>query len=327
LDESDEIVKKECDENDQDQIWYFNIWDDSIVFEEETPVVTAPENVYIYFYNAYKNKCITSDGSSVTVGNCFNNDDAIWEIPVSHDGYYRPKDHSDKCLTIIDGVVSLSECNENTTLYRDGNFIRSPTSADYCIASSQSDNTLEYLQGCSDWNSDHIWYFNVWTPPETTSQVATPTETVVESTEVAVPTETVVESTEVAVPTETVVESTEVAVPTETVVESTEVAVPTETVVESTEVAVPTETVVESTEVAVPTETVVESTEVAVPTETVVESIEVAVPTETVVESTEVAVPTEAIVESTEVVESTSVTEENPTMTITTTVTAILTEA
>lgn len=132
-DNSTEIAKKKCDENDQDQIWYFNLWDSSIVFEEETPEPVQPENVTIYFYNAYKNECINSDGSSVTTGSCSLDGDSLWEIPITHDGYYRPKSNLEKCLSIVDGVVSLSECNENTTLYRDGNFIRSPLSDDSCI--------------------------------------------------------------------------------------------------------------------------------------------------------------------------------------------------
>jgi len=61
-------------------------------------------------------------------------------------------------------MVSLTECNEDTILYLDGNFIRSPSSKDYCIASSKSDNTLEYVKDCDINDTDHIWYVNIWTP-------------------------------------------------------------------------------------------------------------------------------------------------------------------
>jgi len=217
--DSNEVVQKACDENDQDQIWYFNNWDSSIVFEEEPeviiPGVLPPVDVTIYFYNAYNNKCITTDGSTVTTGDCFNNEGALWEIPVSHDGYYRPKSNPEKCLSIVDGAVTLSECNDDTTLYRDGNFIRSPSSDDYCIASSEVDDSLKYLKGCNENNSDHIWYFNVWTAPETESTETDVTTETSYLTPAVVPTETM-DSIVTVVPTETV-DSTEIAVPTETV--------------------------------------------------------------------------------------------------------------
>jgi len=158
-----DISIKECDANDSDQIWYFNIFDSSAVVQD--PVITQPETVTIYFYNAFKNICIASDGSKVITGECDFSDNSLWEIPISHDGYYRLKANPEKCLSIIDGVVSLSECNEDTILYRDGLFIRSPSFNDYCISSSKFENTLEYVESCSLDDSDNIWYFNVWTAP------------------------------------------------------------------------------------------------------------------------------------------------------------------
>jgi len=179
---SNEISIKECDANDSDQIWYFNTWDPSIAIEEP-PVVSQPETVTIYFYNAYKNVCINSDGSSVTTGSCdFTTDDSLWEIPISHHGYYHPKANAEKCLSIMDGVVSLNECNENTELYRDELFIRSPLSDNYCITSSRFDNTLEYSEGCELSDPDTIWYFNIWTPPADEIQEAPATEIFVPTT-------------------------------------------------------------------------------------------------------------------------------------------------
>jgi len=164
-----EISLKECDVNDPDQIWFFNFWDSSVVVEE-----TQPDTMTIYFYNALKNECIQSDGSTVTTGNCFNNENALWEIPSSHFGYYRLKSNSEKCLGIIDGVVIVSDCtDENSILYRDGNFIKSPLSDDQCIVSSNVDNTLEYLEGCDVSDPNHIWYYNIWTPP--TEEISEPT--------------------------------------------------------------------------------------------------------------------------------------------------------
>jgi Leucine-rich repeat (LRR) protein len=166
---TNELSIMECNGNDANQIWYFNNWDPSIVVEE-TPVNSQPETVTIYFYNALKNVCITSDGSSVTTGSCdFSSDYSLWEIPTSHNGYYRSKANAEQCLSIVDGVVSLGECNENATLYRDGLFIRSPLSEDYCIAASQFDSTLEYIEGCDMNDPDHIWYFNIYTPEASTT--------------------------------------------------------------------------------------------------------------------------------------------------------------
>jgi len=201
INDPNEISLKECNVNDQDQIWFFNIYDPSAVVIEEPIVAPEPEYVTIYFYNAYKNKCITSDGTSAVIGNCFFNDDALWELPVTHDGYYRSKAHPEKCLTVIDGVVTVSECNENTTLYRDGNFIRTPLSDNHCIGSAHEGLTLEYKENCIENHTDYIWYFNIWTPPETQpiNDVPVPTETfneIVFPTEFAEPVET-----EVIVPT------------------------------------------------------------------------------------------------------------------------------
>jgi len=153
-----------CDVSEPDQLWFYNIWDSNVVIEE-TPAVEQQEMVTIYFYNPLKNVCITSDGSSVTTGNCSDNDDALWEIPVSHGGYFRSKTHPEKCLSIIDENVSVSDCNENTILYRDGHSIKSPLSEDRCIASSQSGSALEYVDHCDANDANHIWYFNIWTPP------------------------------------------------------------------------------------------------------------------------------------------------------------------
>jgi len=274
-----EAILKECDINNPDQIWFFNLWDSSdVVIEvEDTPVIAQPETVTIYFYNAYRNSCITSDGDAIVNGKCFNNDNALWEIPASHDGYYRSKVNPEKCLSVVDGVVTLSECNENTKLYRDGNFIRSPLSDAHCIASSVVDNSIEYVENCIENHSDYIWYFNIWTPPaiESTPEVANETE-------VVVPTE-VANETEVVVPTE-VANENEVVVPTE-VANETEVVVPTE-VANENEVVVPTE-VANDTEVVVPTE-VANDTEVVVPTTAAEEK-----PTMTII-TTVTAIMTEA---------------------------------
>jgi len=146
----------DCDNNDLDQIWYFNIWDPSVVVKETTTV---------YLYNAIKDECISTDGSSVTSGNCDFDDNTLWEVPNSHNGYYRSKAYPGKCLSVMDGVVSLNECNEDTTLYLDGNFIKSPSSKDRCIVSSKSGHTLEYIEGCDINDSYHIWYVNIWESP------------------------------------------------------------------------------------------------------------------------------------------------------------------
>jgi len=157
------ISVKECDANDQNQIWYFNNWDPSVVMEEFPEV---PETVTVFFYNAFKNECLSTDGSSVVFGSCdFTKEDALWDIPTSHDGYYRSKANPEKCLSIMNGgVITLSDCNENTTLYRDGNFIKSPLSNDYCIGSSESDPKGVSLKGCNENDQDQIWYFNNWDP-------------------------------------------------------------------------------------------------------------------------------------------------------------------
>jgi len=147
----------DCNKKDPSQIWYFNKWDPSVVVKE---------TAVVYFYNAYKNECIHTDGSSVTMGSCDFNDDSLWEIPNSHKGYYRSKANPEKCLSVVDDKVSLTECNEDTKLYLDGNFIRSQSSKDHCIASSKSDQ-LEYVEGCDISNTDHIWYANIWESPET----------------------------------------------------------------------------------------------------------------------------------------------------------------
>jgi len=156
---SDKIVKKVCNEKDLDQIWYFNIWDSTFTPPAESSIV--------YLYNAYKNQCIRTDGTSITTGDCFSSDETLWEIPNSHEGYYRSKVYPEKCLSIVNGKVGLNECNETTTLYLDGNFIRSSSSEEYCIATSASltDNGLEYVENCDVNQYNHIWYFNIWTPP------------------------------------------------------------------------------------------------------------------------------------------------------------------
>jgi len=166
---SNKIVKKVCNEKDLDQIWYFNIWDTSF-----TP---PAESTIVYLYSAYKNQCIRTDGSTVTTGDCLSSDDSLWEIPNSHDGYYRSKAYPEQCLSIVDGKVGLSECNETTTLYLDGNFIRSPLSEEHCIATSNAltDNELEYVERCDDQQYNNIWYFNIWTPPASTKDVTQPT--------------------------------------------------------------------------------------------------------------------------------------------------------
>jgi len=148
---------KTCDEKDPDQIWYFNHWDPSVVIKD---------NAIVYFYNAYKNVCMhtDTDGTTVTTGSCvFSDDSALWEIPNSHKGNYRSKAHPEKCLSIVDGEVGLRECNEETKLTLDGNFIRSLKNKEHCIASAKSSNTLEYIEGCSVEDPDHIWYANIWT--------------------------------------------------------------------------------------------------------------------------------------------------------------------
>jgi len=146
---------KECNEKDPDQIWYFNHWDSSVVVKD---------NAIVYFYNAFKNECIHTDGTLVATGSCdFSNDNTLWEIPNSHKGYYRSKANPEKCLSIVDGEVSLSECNEDNKLSLDGNFIRSLNDKDHCIASSKSGKTLEYIEGCNIEDPDHIWYVNIWT--------------------------------------------------------------------------------------------------------------------------------------------------------------------
>jgi len=146
---------KTCDEKDPDQIWYFNHWDPSVVVKD---------TAIVYLYNAYKNVCIRTDGASVTTGSCdFTNDSTLWDIPNSHKGYYRSKAYPEKCLSIEDGEVALSECQEDAKLALDGNFIRALKDKDYCLASSTSGTTLEYLEGCSVENPDHLWYVNIWT--------------------------------------------------------------------------------------------------------------------------------------------------------------------
>jgi len=171
---SDDITLKDCDSNDPDQIWYFNNWNP---FETPVNVVPLPpETVTIYFYNALKNECIRSDGSSVLSGSCDFTDNSLWEIPITHDGNYRLKADPEKCLSIVDGVVALSDCNESTTLYREGNFIKSPLSDNSCIATSDN-STLDYFEGCDANNSNAIWYFNIWTPPAATKENPTMTIT------------------------------------------------------------------------------------------------------------------------------------------------------
>jgi len=152
---SKEISLIECDESDPDQIWYFNIYDSSST-NFEKPVNT-------YFYNANKDKCIVGYMNSVALGKCGYYRTMVWEIPVSHEGYYRLRTNKN-CLSIVDGVVSLGECDENTVLYRDGNFIRSPLSDDHCIVIG-ANNKLEYIENCDENNPDHIWYFNTYTDP------------------------------------------------------------------------------------------------------------------------------------------------------------------
>jgi len=211
------VAVKECNNSDPDQIWYYNLWDPSVVVKE---------TAIVYFYNAIKNECIQTNGSSVTTGSCVFNDNTLWEIPNSHKGFYRSKANPKKCLSVLDGVVSLNECNENTTLTLDGNFIRSPSSKDHCIASSKLDNTLEYIEGCKANDTNHIWYVNIWTPPETestttTTATATATKASVPTTKEPVPTNTLIE--EESVPTNTLIE--EESVPTNTLIE--EESVPT----------------------------------------------------------------------------------------------------
>jgi len=153
------VSLKDCDGNDPDQIWYFNLWDSNTVAKKE-------DTVSVYFYNVLKDQCIKSDGTSVTTGSCDLSDDGtLWDIPVSHEGQYRSKANPEQCLSIEEGVVRLSECNESTTLYRDGNLIKSPLSEEQCIKTSTTDNTLEYLEGCDDEQWDHVWFYNMWTPP------------------------------------------------------------------------------------------------------------------------------------------------------------------
>jgi len=264
------VSLKECNEKDQDQIWYFNNWDPSVVIEE---FPTAPETVTVYFYNVFKNGCINSDGTTVTTGNCdFIKETSLWEIPASHDGYYRSKVNAEKCLSVVDGAVTVGDCNENATLYRDGNFIKSHETETSCVVPSKSDDTLVFSENCDASDFNDLWYFNVY---DASAVVAAPAEeTAVPTEEVATPAE------EVAVPTEeATAPAEEVAAPTE------EAAVPTE------EVAAPTE------EAAVPTE------EVAAPTE------EAAVPTEEVaVPAEEAVVPTEVVEENPTMTITTTVT-------------------
>jgi len=162
---SREVSLKGCDINDPDQVWYFNLWDSNNV------VAQKEDTVSIYFYNTLKDQCIKSDGTSVITGSCDLSDDGtLWDIPVSHEGQYRSKANPEKCLSIEEGIVSLSECNENTTLYRDGNFIKSALSEEQCIQASSTENTLDYLEGCDANDYHHVWFYNIWTPPTTDAE-------------------------------------------------------------------------------------------------------------------------------------------------------------
>jgi len=154
--ENNSAILKECDLNANDQIWYFNNFDPSILDE---PVQT----VTVYFYNVFRDGCINNDGTSVTIGNCnLANDESLWEIPTSHDGYYRSKINPEKCLNIVDGTITLSDCSGDNKLYRDGNFIKSPLSDNHCIVPSRSDVNLEYSENCNVNDIYDLWFFNLY---------------------------------------------------------------------------------------------------------------------------------------------------------------------
>jgi len=174
---SSESTLKECDIEDPDQIWFYNVFDPSNVPVEETPVDLPPQTSTVYLYNAMKNVCITTDGTSVNTGDCdFTNDNALWEVPTSHNGNYRSKAYPEKCLSVVDDKVALSECNEENTLYRDGFFIRSPSSDNYCITSYYWNTVdLDYTEDCDEEDYNHIWFFNIWVAPATTTENVVPT--------------------------------------------------------------------------------------------------------------------------------------------------------
>jgi len=130
-------------------------------------VFAQEETVEIYFYNATKNKCLKTTGLTdepLTYGSCDNSENTVWIIPASHNGNFRSKANPDYCLNIENGIASLQECNENTILYRDVNFIKSPLYENYCIGSSVNDPYEIALKECDVNDPDQIWYFNIWDP-------------------------------------------------------------------------------------------------------------------------------------------------------------------
>jgi len=175
------INASECNASDPDQIWYYNLWTPSNQIEE------IPEDtVTIYLYSANKNKCLYTSGTSVFTEDCDFSDASLWIIPNSHQGYYRSKAFPDSCLGIVDVRVTMTECNKNSVLFRDVNFIKSPNLVNQCIG-SRLDNSIAYIDECDLNDQDQIWYYNIYTPPAVT-EVEVPA-----TTEVEVPTTTVEE--------------------------------------------------------------------------------------------------------------------------------------
>jgi len=207
-----EIAINECDIDDQDQIWYFNNYDPVLVVQE---FPEQPETVTVYFYNAISDTCIRVYKDSIINYVCdLTSDDSLWEIPVSHHGYYRSKSNPEKCLGIVNGVVALSECNENSILYRDGNLIKSTLPGDYCIVPSRTSYTLEYAKSCDENDYLNLWYFNFITDPTEEEPTVTEIGIDIPPTEIAeLPIETPLAPAEVFIPDETI--RTEIPIPVE----------------------------------------------------------------------------------------------------------------
>jgi len=184
------INASECNASDPDQIWYYNLWTPTNQIEE------VPEDtVTLYLYNAYKNKCLHTSGTSVFTEDCDFSDASLWVVPNSHQGHYRSKAFPDSCLAIIDGKVTMAECNKDAVLFRDVNFIKSPNFINQCIG-SRLDNSIAYIDECNVNDPDQIWYFNIYTPPAVTeveAPVTTEVEAPVTTEVVEVPTTTVEE--------------------------------------------------------------------------------------------------------------------------------------
>jgi len=88
---------------------------------------------------------------------------SLWDIPYTHNGHFHLKFDNTYCIMLSDDEsLVLGECGDSSTIfYRDGNFIKSPIYTDKCVG--LVDTYTLGLTECNEFDTNQIFYFNLWT--------------------------------------------------------------------------------------------------------------------------------------------------------------------